>query len=235
MRSASEAYPSGTGYSWYFWCRRNGRGDERAAADLAARYFAAPIPDTRETHLLRGAYCLLQSDLPGALEQYQRAGAYAPNYSCTFAVAQIARELGDEQTRLATLDAMEKAVMEAKVAGETRDAKVDAAGMAIIELMRSGDASKERLDTLESLLTALDSTSRTAFAYHVAKELDHLKQTAQAELWYRHALVLSGREALRATLAGAELVRRHGTSRPNDDVLDETDLWPAPAEEKPKE
>lgn len=235
MRSTSEAYPSLWGYAWYFWCRRNGRGDERAAADLAARHFAAPLPDTRDTNLARGTYCLLQSNLRGALEQFQKASTYLPSYTCTFTVAQVARELGEEQTRLDALDDMEKAIMEAKLAGEKRDAKVDAAGMAIIEFMRDGKADQQRVDQLEALITPLDSTARTAFAYYIAKELDHLGQSALTDNWYRRALVQSGRETLSGTLAGAELARRHGTSRPNDDVLDETDLWPAPVEEKPKE
>ena len=40
--------------------------------------------------------------------------------------------------------------------------------------------------------------------------------------------MLPNRDVYYATLAGFELAKRHGTSRPDDDVLDEEDLWPRP-------
>ena len=49
----------------------------------------------------------------------------------------------------------------------------------------------------------------------------------EAEKYWRRSLVTSGRDITAATLAGFELAKRHGTSRPDGDALDEDDLWPA--------
>ena len=59
-------------------------------------------------------------------------------------------------------------------------------------------------------------------------ELDALGKKDEAEKYWRRAIVTVDADVTAATLAGFELAKRHGTSRPDGDVLDEDDLWPAP-------
>ena len=107
-----------------------------------------------------------------------------------------------------------------------------AAGMAIVGLFRTGDASQERLERIDSLLCELDPTTRGAYAYYVGKELDRLGKTAEADRYWRRSLVIPGGDTPGATLSGWELAKRHSVSRPDDDALDETDLWPPPQAEE---
>ena len=87
---------------------------------------------------------------------------------------------------------------------------------------------KLRLARIDNLVGDIDPSTRAAFAYFVAQELDALEKTAEADKYWRRALVIPDHDALYGTLAGWKLAKRHGTSRPDDDVLDETDLWPLP-------
>ncbi|MHB8952871.1 MAG: tetratricopeptide repeat protein [Pirellulaceae bacterium] len=228
MHGMSESYPSGGAYLWYFWCRRTGRGDVEAARELATSYFAAANRQTREAAILEGVFHLLNDDMRKGLEAYRGALAFKPTFTCTFMVGQLARELGDEKMRGNVLNTMQKACIES-ADDDPENQKVNAAGLAIIQLMKSGDASKERLSRLDELLVAVDETTRSAFAYFLGKELHVLGKSSEADLYWRRALVLPNHDVACATLAGFELAKRHGTSRPEDDVLEEEDLWPLPA------
>jgi hypothetical protein len=66
-------------------------------------------------------------------------------------------------------------------------------------------------------------------------ELDALGKKEEAEKYWRRCLVTPEADWGSTTLAGFELAKRHGTSRPDDDALDESDLWVplTPAAEQP--
>ena len=113
IRGASEGYPSANGFQWYFWCRRNGRGDVEAAARLAQQHAAMFDRQTREMAIFEGAYHLLNGDERSALEAYRAALAFRPSFTCTFMVAQLARTAGDERLRSEVITAMQKARIEA--------------------------------------------------------------------------------------------------------------------------
>jgi len=171
---------------------------------------------------------LLNGDSRNGLEAYRKALVFKPTFTCTFMVGQLARALGDEKMRTDVLDAMQKACIERADEKEPDDQKANAAGLAIIQLMKSGDASDERLARIEELLQATDPSTRGAFAYYLGKELDDLGKKADADKYWRRSLVMPNYDLPSGTLAGFELAKRHGTSRPDDDVLDEEDLWPLP-------
>ncbi|MHB8972267.1 MAG: tetratricopeptide repeat protein [Pirellulaceae bacterium] len=232
MREVSESYPSGGAYNWYFWCRRTGRGDVEAARELATPFFAVYTSPTREELAIKGAFHLLNGDTRDGLDAYRKALVVKPTFTCTFMVAQLARALGDEKMRSDVLDAMQKSCLERAEEKESDEQKGMAAGLAIIQLMKSGDASEERLARIDELLQAVEPTSRGAFAYCLGKELDDLGKKSEADKYWRRSLVVPRYDIPTSTLAGFELAKRHGTSRPDDDVLDEDDLWPQPQVKK---
>ncbi len=95
-------------------------------------------------------------------------------------------------------------------------------------MLKTGDASEERLARIDKLTGKLAEVTRSAFAYVIGKELAMLGDMKRAETYWRRAVVTPGGDSCCSSLAGFELARLHGTSRPDDDVLDESDLWPAP-------
>ena len=204
----------------------NGRGDVEAAARLAQQHAAMFDRQTREMAIFEGAYHLLNGDERSALEAYRAALAFRPSFTCTFMVAQLARTAGDERLRSEVITAMQKARIEAPRRRSPEDAKTDAAGSAVLQLMKSGDDSTARLEKLEKLLSEIDATACDALSYFVGKELDALGKKDEAEKYWRRSLTIARYDTATATLAGFELAKRHGTSRPDDDVLDEDDRWP---------
>jgi hypothetical protein len=121
---------------------------------------------------------------------------------------------------------MDKERVKRSVSAESGDLKIAAAATAIMRLLRTGDASQQRLDNIDELLCRLKPRVRSQFAYFVGKELDALEKSAEAEIYWRRSIVSPLFDLHCATLAGHELAMRHGTSRPDDDELDEGDLWP---------
>jgi hypothetical protein len=122
---------------------------------------------------------------------------------------------------------MQKAASVELAEGEqAMDPQLKAVGLAIIQLMESGDASDERLSRIDELLCAVDPRTRSTYAYYVGKELETLGKEAEAEKYWRRSLVTPSFDIPCATLAGFELAKRHKTSRPDDDALDAEDLWP---------
>jgi hypothetical protein len=180
------------------------------------------------THLHRGAYFVLLGDAKSAREAYQEALKIQPSFSGTCMAALLSRELKDETTRIELIAAMEKAV--ANPQGQNpRTPAIDKAGLLILELMRTGDASPGRIASVEASIAAIDDNDRTtrcAMNFYAGAELEALGQINEAEKFWRRSLVEPIHDRYVSALAGAKLAKLHGTSRPDDDALDETDLWP---------
>ncbi len=231
IREMSENYPSNSGESWYFWCRRTGRGNRQQAQLLAGKFFSTAFTyPTREKLIGLGAYRFLKGDTQAAMEAYRKALSYRTTFTCSLMIAQMARQLGDEKTREKVLLEMEKASEQQK-GTERYDEAVHAVGLKIVELLKSGDASEDLLDQIEKMLTNIEENTRSAFAYFVGRELDELGKSEEAEKYWRRALILPNYDPIYATLAGSALAESHGTSRPDDDRLDKDDLWPARSDE----
>ncbi len=225
MRQLSEEFGYGNGYYWYFWCRRTGRGDLDAARETMQTYFERTPPSTMVGHIVMGISRYAESDPRGCLESYRKALAFQPSFTCTFMISEIARQLGDDKLRDEVLAKMEKASVELTRTANPEQAKVYAAGIAILELVKSGDASKTRLDRIEQLLFELPLGSRCPFAHYLGVELLALGKKDEAEKYWRHVLTAAPRDDWAATLSGIELAKLHGTSRPDGDVLDGSDVW----------
>ncbi len=226
FRIVSREYPSSCGLWWYFWCRRTGRGDLASAQELAQRYIAISTSPSRENLTAQGVFALLEEDPATALESYRRVWSLQTEFADAFMIAQVARQLGNEDLRQEVLNTMRTKCLEGGTRLADGDRSVQAAGLAVLQLLATGEATEEQLKQIDELVGATDASTRSAFAYHVAQELVALGKAAAAQTYFRRAVLLSGPEYMYPTLAGAELVRLQGTSRPDDDLLDANDLWP---------
>lgn len=231
IREMSTNYPTGSGNTWYLWCKRTGRGDLEAASQLAREYHQRNINTKTFRGLMRqGTYYLLEDQPDKAFESFRKAYDIEPSYVAVLMVIQLARKLNDAATSEKTIASVEEKVAEARKKPDY-EGKADRIGMPILELIKTGDASPQRLEKLDELLGSTAPDLRSVSAYAIGQELAALGQAEAAERYWRRALVIPGRNTHAATLAGMELAKRHGTSRPDDDVLDKDDLWPKPAPE----
>ena len=231
IREMSTNYPSGSGYHWYLWCRRTGRGDVDSARQLAEAYYQnLSRTSTRDTEIGVGVYHLLESDYPKALDCYKKALAFNPTFSCTAMVALLSRELGDTQTADQTLNAM----LEHYAQLAEKRTEIDVAGEALIKAFQQEEISDEELAAIEKLLCAIEETStRAAFASCLAMHLDQKNQDEKADEYYRKTLRIPAPDPNYWTLAGARLSEKYNTSRKVNDVVDKSNLWPLPAKMKP--
>ena len=229
VREASESYRTGSGYEWYYWCRRTGRGDLEGARELARVYFEHPNYSTsRDACVSRGVYYLLEGRHREALESYKKALAAYPSFTCTMMVAQLSRQLGDKDTAQQVIEAMEKHV--AEMDPSERD-EVEDVGLLLLAALKKESISDEELEQLESGLIKNKPSTRCAFAYFLARQLEVNSQKRAADEYYRKALTMTAGEPNYYTLSGARLAEQRGTSRPTRDVLDEDNLWPQPDDE----
>jgi tetratricopeptide (TPR) repeat protein len=228
IREMSTNYPSGSGYYWYLWCRRTGRGDVDSAKRLAQAYYDNPNQaSTRETEAARGVFFLLESDYPRALECYKKALSFRPSFTCTAMVALLSRELGDSKTADQTLASMLEHYSQL---GEERR-EIDVVGQALIEAFQKESISAEELAALEEKLAAIPETvNRSGFACCLAMHLDQKKQPKEAEEYYRKAMHVPAPDLFYSTLAGARLSEKYNTSRKVNEVVDKSNLWPQPGD-----
>lgn len=227
IRAMSESYTSYGGYEWYFWCCRTGRGDEEASLKKAEQFFSRLSSNLSASNCkLLGAFRLLQGDVEGARDAYEKSYALQKSLYTTCMLVQLSRALEEEQ-------AAEKAIarFEAFIAQEeerkTWSAETLEAGLAILELIKSHDMSPERLAELETKIAAIKvESTRSSYCYLVGTELSILGEEELAEVYWRRALTTPQFDLFDATLAGRELSMRYGTSRPEENVLGKSDLWP---------
>jgi tetratricopeptide (TPR) repeat protein len=226
FRQLSQTFPRSEGFAWYLWCRRNGRGDVDAATELARQHFALSRNISSQTLMDEAIFCILDGDVDRGLMLLRRILATEMRLEAALLVASLSRDSPDQHLFNETLNELEKAIVLRTAFGEPTDRQRDVAGRATIDLLRSRDVSQTRLSKLEQQLRDLPERDRSVLAYFLGQELDRRSKGAEAELYWRHSLVTPGGHRHFRTLAGAELARRRGTSRPDEDVLNQEDLWP---------
>lgn len=231
IRAMSENYPSYSGEKWFLWCRRTGRGaDVDKALEMAQTHYDVPRTATRETQIDLGIFNILTGNLEAAREAYRQALSFKPTFTCTYMVAQLSRDLGDDAARASVISDM-KAYVASQQEDPEYDKSVDEVGLAILNIIETGEVSDEQLAKIEKLLEATVSNTRGAFSYFLAVELHALGKTDEARKYWMRALTLPAPDPGYATLSGFQLAKLDGTSRPDGDALDPADLWPQPAPE----
>jgi hypothetical protein len=110
-----------------------------------------------------------------------------------------------------------------------RPPSVDKAGMLLLDLLKNGNPSDERLASIEDALLNLDEEHRNSavgWCYFIGTELEALGKKKEADKYWRRAIVDVSRHQGLAVLAGDKLAKLNGKSRPNDDSLNADNLWP---------
>jgi tetratricopeptide (TPR) repeat protein len=232
IRAACENYPSGCGDGWYRWCKRNGRGDLKAAEALADNYLGMPNPHpTIDTNIHRAAHYVLKGNSETALTFYNQVIFEKRGYVTTCMIADIARQRQDGPARAEVIDLMEKEFAH-PAEGNVRIPQLDEVGLLIVDLAKNGNPTPERLAHIDELMLALPYAHReimTVWSFLIGNELEALGKKEEAEKYWRRCLIQPVRNADYSDLAGAKLAALHnGPARPDDDVLTPADLWPQP-------
>ena len=228
IREASESYPTGSGWQWYFWCCRTGRGDLEAARLLAETYMRGLSEKTRSECITQGACHLLEGDQQQALESYRKALAFKPTLTCTWMVAHLSRKLNDEPARTQTITALKNYLQKSTEPNDIKGFQT-----AAIQLLETGKASDELLKQLEAEYLKLVEINQGAFGYYLGVELDAIGKPKLAEKYFRRSMICL-KDQTHGTLAGAELVEKHGTSRTDDDEVTPATMWPSPGKNDSK-
>lgn len=224
-RTKALYYPRVSGWDWYFWCRRTGRGDLEHARMLAEAYFQQELRAEPTNDNLQGCYRVLESEPQEALKLFQRVFAATPDLPAALMIAQLSREVKHEEQRSDILDAMRKKILQQRPTADAAQLRASNMAISMADLLASGNASADRLTQLDQMLSGLTASEQSAFAYLLGRELDAIGKHTEAEKYWRHSLFCYGIDRRYATLAGMELAKRHGTSRADDDVPREGEGW----------
>lgn len=229
MREASKNYPSSSGHEWYFWCRRTGRGDVESARALAHSLFEGESYSTKgEGEMIRGAYRLLDERFEEAYDSFLKGNEGNLTYVNSLMLTQMAQDMGDEQSVKQLCERWDAAYPNRS----EKDNAVDDASNRIFQMIKEKNADEGKIKELDTLLQTVDQDNRTILAFFLARQLEAVDESEQADQYYRKALTIPNGNQVFATLAGARLAEKYHTSRKVDDVLDEDDLWPRPSEKK---
>jgi hypothetical protein len=168
---------------------------------------------------------VLESEPQEALKLFQRVFAATLDLPAALMIAQLSREVKDEEQRSDMLDAMRKKILQQRPTADAAQVRASNMAISMVDLLASGNVSADRLEQLDQMLNGLTVFEQSAFAYLLGKELDALGKHTEAEKYWRHSLFCYGIDRRYATLAGMELARRHGTSRADDDAPREGEGW----------
>lgn len=227
MRRLAENHAETHAAWWYFWCERTGRGDLETARRQAEQYLAAGVRLTSRETTEDGMYQLLRGSRQLGLQAFRRVWSLDQRPFYAFLIAQLARSTRDESLRDEMLAAVAESLIDAQGDETPAGRAAQAAATAVLDLLRSGEASPEVLAHINSRLLATTPTLRGEMAYIVGQELAALGQAEQAELYWFRALANPGESDVHGTLAGWELARRRITSRPDQRAFREGEIWPA--------
>ena len=231
-QTLSTSYPSISGKYWYFWCRRNGRGDLAAARKVAATFEARSSKDHRSRiqWVKTAVFRLMEDDVDGALKAYRKALSYYMSYTMSIMISQLSRQLKDDASSSKALDDF----LSDKAAGEDKEQWVDCA-IAVARLAQSEHISDEQLAEIEKEMLKIRPIDVSTGAYFVGKELLIRGQKDKAKVWLKRSMRTRGLELSYYSLAGMELARLNGgTTRADDEVLSRKDMWPPEAEPQPE-
>lgn len=220
-QALSTNYPTYFGKDWYLFCRRTGRGDVTSALMLAQHYYSDNVRIKEIEHpLYRGSYNILLENFESALESFREMDRDQPNTMTALMIAQLAEELGDNETRQR---ALEKRAQELAAA---EDSPAHRLASRTFEFMRTKQITPEELAEIDKLIADddVEHATKLPMMYFIGR---HYARTGQHDL-ARHYLLpvlntIEDTQSVRSpfrTLAGVELVEIDGVSRPDDDSLD---------------
>jgi hypothetical protein len=219
-RQCSEFYPS-TAFSWYFWCRRTGRGDVAEAKRFAEK---ALTPEA-----IRGAvwgdtwlcgYYVCEGRANEALELADKFEANqarrAPDSRCYAQMlrAMAALELQNDVSMRQAVALVRQLVADRGTVLSSKEPELPAVLLALCALLEGGRDGESDPADIRTRIASLSDVLRRSCSYFVGRIFESRNEVELAESFYRDSLDGATIESLYISLAGHRLALRHGTSRP---------------------
>lgn len=212
-------YPTSSGYEWYFWCRRTGRGNANQARKLIDEYLKAEsIKTNMNGQLNLMTFHLLENDPRAAYEEAKQAAALAAQGRKSdddmvyqhLHVALLARELKDAE-------GADAAIKETRRLSEKFRAQygpfsnVNIAVCDILDGKPPSDEARAKID--HALENDLNKISRCNYQYFLGRAYDLAGNKELAEKYWKPCVTRGPFGRYNATLAGKYLCDLHETSR----------------------
>lgn len=216
IREMSSNYPSDSGLHWYLWCRRTGRGDTAAARALAEPFFQATARSVSPGQLYdQGTYRILKEDLQFAKLAFSNLFSTQRRPEHALLVFQLTREL---EGRAAALELATE--MEALFPDPESRTDVAQEAVKILEVLKLEAAPLEKLQERVDAVLELPDYIHCLCLYVLGKEMALAGHEEAAVKTFRRAIMYFTSDEAISTLVGAELAKRFGTAREDDDSWD---------------
>jgi tetratricopeptide (TPR) repeat protein len=216
---AARNYPSGwSGTDWYFWCRRTGRGDEKAALEVARQSIHVAFNNMRRSDFARlFVYLVLDGDAVAALADYEMrlARCHEPEGTWENAWTFMHKLAVASEAHNETLKA--EALVQLGTLADKEIQKTDPEWVPVLKGLCRAYAG-EKLDDkvfadFYATISKGDPYYRCDYSYFIGVALDLQGRKEQAELYLRRAAFGGPFDCYNATLAGDRLVKRFGPDR----------------------
>ncbi len=206
----SRNYPSGSGNSWYFFCRRTGRGDAANARPFMTQYMAAQRADKVAADA--AAYHLMEGDKQKSLAQFQQLGADTSEVYWYLLSSLIADDLTDDGTRNRMIAAARN--LSTNYLAQN-DVNLNAVIQRFCDLATATEPaiSDEKRLALEADMAKLPPATRRDYECFLGRLLELRGDMPNADRLLVNCVSTPPFRNLSATIAGYFLVQRHGVSR----------------------
>jgi tetratricopeptide (TPR) repeat protein len=214
VREASNNYPTGSGYHWYFWCRRTGRGDVAAARRrfdefLKLDWVQKSSGDSDDyvfvDHVLNGRH-------QEALERIQASNGYPKSIYWQTHGALLAKRMGNDALYASLLGKVMNI-------NDNRNKESAPKMHALIDSMqtisREGSLTDEQFAEVDHLLKEATFADRCNYCYFFGEQLALHGDQERAEQFWRRAVTRGPYQKYAALFSGHRLCELHGTSRPD--------------------
>jgi len=231
IQAVSQSYPSTSGYHWYYWCRRTGRGELEAARRLAIETFQTRRLKTSFAH---ACFLVMEGELDTAAEMFLRLQQKRRYDSQTLMLHDLYLQLGADEKGIQGLVSLKKRTR-ASVArekwknpeyGSSDDEPVplNIVKLALINLIESDELEQAAITKLDRQIESIDGVQQSVHWYYLARHLARSEKETQAISYWKKSLNAIQGNMPFSTLSGWELSKRSGTSRADDSSRDESDL-----------
>ena len=185
-RRLSESYDERSRMAWYFWCRRNRRGDLQAAQQLALEVVSSPFTARTPAGLAgMGVYHLLEGNPREAMGSFLASFNREPNMIMGSRVLLMAVELEDKDLQRSMHDKL-------KEFAKTPDGIADELiprFLRIIEASLRPEAPQEPdVEAMSGVMKDCDLGGRVNFGYIFGRLLELHGDPENAKKFYRQAV-----------------------------------------------
>jgi tetratricopeptide (TPR) repeat protein len=218
IREAVESYPTYSGYHWYFWCRRTGRGDVDAARKEYEKFLQLEWVQRPQQENYPWMAAMLSNEYQPALDMLQARQDYADDAYWQNHMLLLAKHVGNDAL-YAELTA--KLVQQIEEQSSESDPNLVAFYKLVLKLQQQGQLSDEEIAQADKLFDEFGPLSKTSYCYFFGEQLALHGDSENAQKYWRIALDAGQYNKYNATLAGYRLAELNGTSRP--DTVESTD------------